>query len=548
SLVGRDAGHDVAAKLVGVINRIERVAFWEHPDAADLARSPKAEWLFYPRDSKADHRWLQHRTGEKRIVLAPGKDGHWRFSAQTAADLDDLYDSLSDLDVLAGLTSERDLSFSLWLESKMPRTLVDNEFLQVDLWQWIGLLVLILAGVVLDFFVRFLVAWISRRIIAKREGEASRETIRRMIRPFGLAAAAAFWLWTVSLLGLPGEVLKVVLPAVRFFAMLALVWAGFRLTDLVGEVAASKAAKTESKFDDLLIPLLRKTVKIFIFIFGLIYIADSLQIEIAPLLAGLGIGGIGFAFAARDTLENFFGSVTVVADRPFQVGDWVQVGDTEGTVENLGFRSTRIRTFYNSLVTIPNGNLVRAVVDNFGRRKYRRWKTHIAITYDTPPDRIDAFCEGVRELIRLHPYTRKDYYQVWLHQFGDSSLDILVYMFHEAPDWTTELRERHRIITDIIRLANRLDVHFAFPTRTLHMVSETADGRPPAPPQPKRDADERAMRQGRRAVHQMTAEAEWRRGRPEPYVFRGAASPESDDDDEDEGETQIESKIGGDAG
>jgi MscS family membrane protein len=523
SLVGRDAGHDVAAKLFGVINRIERVAFWEHPDAADLARVARAEWLFYPRDTKADHRWLQPRTGDKRIVLAPGDDGHWRFTAQTAADLDDLYDSLSDLDVLAGLTSERDLSFSLWLESKMPRTLVDNEFLQVDYWQWIGLLVLILAGVVLDFFVRFLVAWISRRIIAKREGEASRDTIRKMIRP------------------------KVVLPAVRFFAMLALVWAGFRLTDLVGEVAASKAAKTESKFDDLLIPLLRKTVKIFIFIFGLIYIADSLEIEIAPLLAGLGIGGIGFAFAARDTLENFFGSVTVVADRPFQVGDWVQVGDTEGTVENLGFRSTRIRTFYNSLVTIPNGNLVRAVVDNFGRRKYRRWKTHIAITYDTPPDRIDAFCEGVRELIRLHPYTRKDYYQVWLHQFGDSSLDILVYMFHEAPDWTTELRERHRIITDIIRLANRLGVHFAFPTRTLHMVSETADDKPAAPPPPKRDTDERAMRQGRRAVHQMTAEAEWRRGRPEPYVFRGSSAPESDEDD-DEGETQIESRIGGDAG
>jgi MscS family membrane protein len=548
SLVGEDVARDEAIKLWGILNRIEEVAFWQHPSARDLAQPQRAQrfrglsegqYVFFPR--YPDHAWVFTRAdvGDHAITLSRGDDGSWRFSAETVRGIDDLYDRVSKLPVLQGLADETQRSLALRLQSLLPASLVENKFLGLKYWQWIGLFALVLAGVVLDFIVRLIVALVSRRIIARRGGAATRETMRKTVRPFGLAAAALFWLWAVRSLDLPAEALTVVLAAARFFAMLAGVWAGFRVTDLVSEVLVGKAARTETKFDDLLIPLVRKTVKIFIFVFGLIYIADSLKIEIAPLLAAMGIGGIGFAFAARDTLENFFGSVTVIVDRPFQVGDWVVIGEVEGTVEDLGFRSTRIRTFYNSLVTIPNGNLVRATVDNYGRRKYRRWKTHVAITYDTPPDRVAAFCEGIRELIRLHPYTRKDYYQVWLHEFGASSLDVLVYMFHEVPDWTTELRERHRLMLDIMRLADRLGVQFAFPTETVHLYQESGEAaRTPAPAAPT-GHERQAMGDGRRAAREMTGGAEWRSGRPGPYVFT-ETSPADD-------ETQIESTTGGDA-
>ena len=465
-------------------------------------------------------------------------DGAWTFSAETVAGIGELYDRLRQLPVLSGLVDERDLSLLLRMESALPQVLVEEKFLTLKYWQWIGLLILIFTGIVLDFSVRIILSVTSRRFIAGKGGEAKRDTVRKTVRPFGLAVAALFWLAVIRLLDLPVDVLKVLLPAVRFFAMLAAVWAGFRVTDLVSEVLEGKAARTESKFDDLLVPLVRKTVKVFIFVFGMIYIADSLNIKIAPLLAGLGIGGIGFAFAARDTLENFFGSLTVVVDRPFQVGDWVVIGDVEGTVEDVGFRSSRVRTFYNSLVTIPNGNLVRATVDNYGRRKYRRFKTHISITYDTPPAKIEAFCEGIRELIRLHPYTRKDYYQVWLHQFAPSSLDVLVYVFHEAPDWTTELRERQRLMLDIIRLARHLGVEFAFPTETVHLYQESHDTTTAPPPAPGSGDDEKAMAHGRRAVRAVTAEADWRAGKPGPYVFTKASKADE--------ETQIEATTGGD--
>ena len=428
-----------------------------------------------------------------------------------------------------------------FIEDLLPEWLVDNSFATVKIWQWIGVGLLVLLGMALDLFLRVFLSGITRRAVKRSGGETSDETLAKAVRPFGLLAAGSLWLFALPLIGLPAGAAQILLAAVSLFVTLAGVWSAYRITDLLSEFFASKAELTETKVDDLLIPLLRKTAKIFVTAFGLIYIAKALTIEIGPLLAGLGIGGVAFAFAAKDTLENFFGSVTVIIDRPFQIGDWVQVGDIEGTVEELGFRSTRIRTFYNSLVTIPNGNLVKDVVDNFGRRKYRRWKTHLAITYDTPPAKIDSFCEGVRELIRCHPYTRKDYYHVWLHQFGPSSLDVLVYMFHEAPDWQTELRERHRLMLDIIRLADRLGVQFAFPTQTLHMYKESHEAaHTPAPP-PETDTHRQAEREGQNAVRELVAKAEWRRAKPGPHVISETPSLLDDQDD-----TQIESQLGGD--
>jgi MscS family membrane protein len=180
--------------------------------------------------------------------------------------------------------------------------------------------------------------------------------------------------------------------------------------------------------------------------------------------------------AAKDMIGNLFGSVTVVMDRPFHIGDWVVIGDVEGTVENVGFRSTRIRTFYNSLVSLPNAQLTTTKIDNMGARQYRRMSTLLSLTYDTPPERIEAFCAGIRQLVELHPYMRKDYYHVYLNQFAAASLDILVYVFWKTPDWGKELQERQRFLLDILRLAKELQVEFAFPTQTLMLRQDQAPG------------------------------------------------------------------------
>ncbi|NNM27159.1 MAG: mechanosensitive ion channel family protein [Phycisphaerales bacterium] len=559
SLVEKDGAADRAQDLYRCLNRIEFLDFEGDPtllSATEDTIGDRRIWTYFPRELEMpmggsrlrfytrQQRFdrVQEVAPDARIVLARDADGAWRFSAETVRNARSFWEKLNaaNLAVVDELRGHESLLLWERIESLWPEALVEHRFLQVKYWQWIMLFVLVLLGVILDFTVRLVLSVISVRAIRRRGGEASRSTLRRTVRPFGLTAAALFWLLTFRVLGLPDEALRIVIPAVKLFAILAMVWSGFRLTDLLAEVASSKAAGTDTRFDDVLIPLVRKALKVFIAIFGLIYFADSLDVPIAPLLTGLGIGGAGFAFAAKDTLEHLFGSVTVIADRPFEVGDWVKIDDVEGTVEELGFRSTRVRTFYNSLVTVPNGNLVRAVVDNFGRRKYRRWSTHLTVTYDTTPEQLEAFCEGVREIIRLHPYTRKDYYQVWLHKFSASSLDILLYMFFEAPDWSTELRERHRLMLDIMRLATRLDVAFAFPTQTLQ-IERPAEPEASRDETPDTDADRRARATGRRAVRAIVRDAPWRREKPPAYVFDRA------EDDPAGEETQIESKVGGSA-
>jgi len=282
--------------------------------------------------------------------------------------------------------------------------------------------------------------------------------------------ALAFVWWSgISLLGLPGGAMLILLVAVKFIAGISSVWATYRLVDLLSTHLIKRAEETESKLDDALVPLIPKSLKIFITVIGFVFVADNLNIDISSLLAGLGLGGLAFALAAKDMVQNLFGSVTVLLDRTFSVGDWIIVAGVEGTVESIGFRSTRIRTFYNSLITVPNSKFITADVDNMGERTYRRYTTHMLLTYDTPPDRIEAFCEGVRELVRCHPYMRKDYYHVYLNNFSESAVEVLVYVFWETPDWGTELRERHRFLLDTLRLAERLGVEFASPTRTLYM-------------------------------------------------------------------------------
>jgi len=218
------------------------------------------------------------------------------------------------------------------------------------------------------------------------------------------------------------------------------------------------------------VPLLRRTLKLFVLVVGLLFVASRMSEDLWGIVAGLSLGTFALGFAAKDSVENLFGTFTVLMDKPFQIGDWIISGDLEGTVELVGFRSTRIRTFYNSVITVPNSRFISSAVDNMGERRYRRIRTTLGLTYDTPPEKIEAFCEGVRELIRSHPYTRKDYYHVYLNGFGASSLDVMLYAFVETPEWATELREKHRLFADILRLAEKLGVSFAFPTQTVHLA------------------------------------------------------------------------------
>jgi MscS family membrane protein len=243
----------------------------------------------------------------------------------------------------------------------------------------------------------------------------------------------------------------------------------YRLVDIFGIYMMKVAEKTESTLDDQLVPLLRKVLKTFVIIIGALFVLINLNISIIPFITGISIGGLALALAAQDTIKNFFGSLMIFIDKPFQIGNWITSGEIDGEVEEVGLRSTRVRTFRNSLVYVPNGKLADSTIDNHGLRVYRRFYTTLAITYDTPARLIEVFIEGLNKIVENHPHTRKDKYHIFMNDFGDSSLNIMFYIFFQAPNWALELKYRHEIIIQILRLAEDLNVRFAFPTRTLHM-------------------------------------------------------------------------------
>jgi len=512
--VPRDVHRQRARQLYAVLNRIERVDVADLPGAEQVADQQLRSYRYFP--DPARHGALLTRIGAAAgdIDLSLSADGAWRFSAETVQRLPRLHAQLENQPLVAGRET---LTLSDWLEARIPSGLVQGELLNVKYWQWFALFLVILGGLLLDLVVQLALRVFTRRVMHRLDSEEDQGQLRKTLRPLGLAVAAGFWLVALRFVGLEGAAAGVLEAALSVFLVLVATLSAWRLIDLAAAVLMARAQRTSTKFDDVLIPLVTKTIKIFVVAMGVIYGADALDIPITPLLASLTVAGVGFSFAAKDTVENFFGSVAVLLDRPFDIGDWIVVGETEGIVEEVGFRSTRVRTFYNSQITIPNSNLVRAVVDNYGRRRFRRWRTTLGVQYDTPPERLVAFAEGIRELIRNHPYTRKDYYQVWCNEFGASSLDILLYMFFEVPDWNTELRERERLFLDIVRLADRLGVQFAFPTQTVHVFPGQAPGEAAGPPgvTSERDAGYRGIREAQRLIHDQP----WRHERPGPVVF-----------------------------
>jgi len=242
-----------------------------------------------------------------------------------------------------------------------------------------------------------------------------------------------------------------------------------KIEDVFGEILKYRAHKTESKLDDQLIPFAIDSVKIITIILGFfIIIGNIFNVNVTALAAGLGVGGIAIAMASKESLENLLGSFTIFLDRPFTVGDIVNIGNITGVVEKVGFRSTRLRTFDRSLVTVPNKKMVDAELDNLGLRPVRRAKFNIGLIYDTKKETIKNIVEDIQNMINEHPMTNDDG-RVRFMEFGASSLDIMIVFYVNSTEWDDFINTKEDINYKIIDIIEKHNSSFAFPSRSIYI-------------------------------------------------------------------------------
>ena len=384
-------------------------------------------------------------------------DNNWLYSKETVNNINDLYSETFPLEAVG---------FKKYIPDSMK-----SSFIGMAVWKYVGLLIFVILALIMYKIVSWIIEYFLLRVLRKllKDSPIIENYIEPIAHPISFLIVVFALSTFLPLLEIPISINVWVANIVKALVPITLTLIVYRSSDLIADFYSVLASRTDTTVDDQLIPLVRKVIKIIIVILGLLYVLSVLGVEITPLLAGASVGGLALALAAQDTLKNFFGSITIYTDSPFEVGDWIVFDGGEGVVEEIRVRSTRIRTFHNSVISVPNGILADLKIDNMGRRRLRRFRTQIGLTYDTPPDLIDDYVTGLRGIVKEHPKTKNDPYEIHLNEFGPSSLNILVYIFFEVENWTQELKARQEFILEAIRLAKELGIRFAFPTTTLHV-------------------------------------------------------------------------------
>jgi len=462
-------------QLKEVLDHIDIPPVESIPDAQMMAKSEFKYWVIPNSEIRIQRVEKGERTGEylftpdtlKRLPEFYAKVKHLPYKANASVGWYD-FTTYSPAGVALALNSIVPPRWLLTAPDKQPARAT---FLNQPVWRWLSIAVILGAGFI---FVRLCFRlshyWRSRTDSSDQWADLLSPVSLVIVTPI---AALIF-----------GDVLRISDGVYEVFTLslwtlfyLSLTWTVWVAGGAIASTVIAQERLLTSSIDSQLIRLVLRLITFIVAIAILIAGADRIGLPAYSVIAGLGVGGLAVALAAQQTIANLIGSLIIMIEKPFKVGDSIKLKDTEGVVESVGFRSTRIRTLHNSLVTIPSSQLVNSTIDNMALRDYRQIKVDLGLTYDTPIEKIKAFVEGVQHIIESHPDTRKDNFQVFFYQFGVHSLDILVDFFLKVPAKMDELNERQRIFLDILRLAEDMEIEFAFPTQTVY-VTDSVDKSP----------------------------------------------------------------------
>jgi len=393
---------------------------------------------------------------EQKIYLELSDSG-WTYSRTTIELIPELHKKL--------------YPFGTKFITKFDAPVWQTKLLGVNLWKIFGLLIILLLSYVVFYVSRKISEWFIKSFLRRRMEITERinNALLSLSRIVGFLLSIRFILFFLPMFQFSSKLNATFIKSLNILSLFFIVISFNYILKILFVYLEKLTIKTENTLDDQLLPVLNKLASLLLWSFGVVYILDYVGVNVTALLAGISIGGLALALAAQDTVKNFFGSIMIFLDKPFQIGDLIEFNGVLGSVEEVGIRSTRIRTVKNSLTYVPNALLADSVINNLGLRVYRRFNTTLGITYDSSPESIEKFVDGIRQIIEMHPKTVNDNYEVHLNSFADSSLNILVNIFFDTQIWSDELKYRHEIMIAMIKLSEALGIRFAFPTQTLHI-------------------------------------------------------------------------------
>ncbi|TXD47600.1 mechanosensitive ion channel family protein [Polaribacter sp. IC073] len=345
-----------------------------------------------------------------------------------------------------------------------------KKILGLEYWQLCSVFIFLLCSVLLFYFfkrITFYLLNIIQQRITKTTDITFKKSLKKIARPISLLLVIGFIDKVFPSLQFSLETNAWVFLFIDIAAVVFWTYVFLNIIHVLMKFYSVYTEKTHNRLDDQLSPILHNFLTGLVIIGGVLKLISLFGVDTTTILAGATIGGLAVALASQDTVKNLIGTIMIFLDKPFHIEDWIEAGDFAGTVEKVGFRSTTVRAADTSVYQIPNSRLSEIVINNKGLRLFRRYNTNLGLRYDTPPELIEAFVKGVREIIIEHPETRSDSYNVEFTGFGDSALLVMVNVYFKSLAWGVEQSSKHRLHIAIVKLAKELGVDFAFPSTTV---------------------------------------------------------------------------------
>jgi len=455
----REVGAQAVNKLKQIIVRQKRIILQDIPDS----------------NFSDPYIWVAQPEGVVELVRisAGERKGEWLFSRETIRSLDKLYVAYeekpySEEIVALGVTIHRPNPWTeteMWLRSQLPgwlrATVFSTAEMNLEIYELLGYLLIPALAFCLHRLITWLLAALMHWILAWRGWAMPRDVLVKRLRPTGRLAGVVFLRWGLLALEPDRVVLVPLLVVLNPLIWVLAMWALFRLLDVINDLLEIHliAQNRRPEIAQMLWPVVSLVAKIVIFVFTVFRLMTIFSWDMSAVLTGLGIGGLAVALGAQDSLKNLFGSFTLIADRPFVVGESVKIGDRDvGVVQSVGLRSTRIRTADGAMLIVPNSNLTTTNIVNFGQPRYRRFQARIGVANTTSPEKLTTFRDGIRQVIMRQERVRKEQFEAAINDLSAKAIEISISVEFDVADRDQELAARDALILDILRLADEMKI------------------------------------------------------------------------------------------